>query len=471
MSRINIYPNMQAILRDSPRVVSRRSELPKNAHLNREPLIDRGLEAKYRPRPESAVFHFDPPAGFKGSNPFPPELFVPGRTIFMAGVITDELGKVVSGEIIKRGISDPVAPILLWIDSPGGSVEAGLAIREAILSVKPKVSTISLGAVSSMAAFLASFGGTGKRFALDSTTFMYHEVRFGSDLAGGAEEILEGARSLTATTEALLALLARASGNEVSDLSEAIRRSDRFFGAVEANRIGFIDGVFRHIRYSDTANPQGLKIKQFQRNHLERAIDKDLQLGEKVATSGKPLTVNLKGFLDGMQSYKIIARLLAYASLFPQKDIRLKIRNSPGGLVEEGLGVFDVMRLINSLPATGSVNTFGCGREVGGISALLLAAGKLGSREIQSQTQLVLKDIGAYVPAYASATEVKETSEEAVRVKEMLLKRLDKHSNRSAGGLRSAIAKGKGKLILDAPKAVEAQFADKLSESGPRKKT
>jgi len=470
MPKVLVYKNMQALVKNRPIALPmRKRKSKKNIVWMRDlPLLDRGLELARKPKIESMVACFDPPEDLKVENPFPEQFFVPGRTIFMAGTITSEVAKIVRENILKKAEQDPAKPIILWIDSPGGEVDAGLKIKEAIEAVKPKVSTIAIGGVSSMAAFLAAFGSKGYRYLLKDTILMYHEVRYSSRMVLGSDEMEKAAQGLVTSTEKLFALLASASGNRLEDIRGKFSGRDAYFNSEEAVRAGFMDGVIEPVRYYGPANPWGLKIVSY-RSPLQRTSKTVIELKEKIESSSEEApSITLDGMLDAMASYKTIARLVSHIALDPRRDVRLAIKNSPGGFVEEAMGVFDVMRLINALPNCGDVMTSGSGASIEGTSALLLAGGKKEKREIDPSTEVVLKDILMDAPAHAPASRVEEISEEVNRFEKMIMKRFDGHSNLSAEAIRERIAKAEKEDELDgftmeAKDALKYRFVDKIS--------
>ena len=448
MGRVAFYPNMRAIIKGRPKMLPRKGKkVSRRKRRNilwesEKFLVDSGIELRKKRKLESMVACFDPPKGVKIENPLPREFFIPDRTIFMAGTITSEVAKIVTSKIIEKANQDPNRPIILWIDSPGGDVEAGLKIRAAMQAVKPRVSTVAMGGVSSMAALLAAFGSKGHRYILEDAILMYHEVRYASEMILGAEEMQKAAQDLMASTDKLFYYLAVASGNSLEAIKNRFSGRDAYFNSEEAVRAGFLDGVIKPVRYYGPANPWGWKIVSY-RSPLQKTGKKIIELQDKVETSGEPASLSLRGFLDEMRSYRTIAQLVSHIALNPERDVLLKIRKSPGGFIVDGMGLFDVMRLINALPNCGNVLTSGRGRSIEGISALLLSGGKSGKREVRSSTNIVLKDVVVAARAHTPASRVEEISEEASRFEKKLIDLYGRHSNLSPEAIRAEIAKVK----------------------------
>ncbi|KPJ68596.1 hypothetical protein AMJ44_06220 [candidate division WOR-1 bacterium DG_54_3] len=472
MGRVAFYPNMKAIINNRTarpsmdRARIKRRSRRKTLWMGEKNFIDSGIESKRSQKFKSMVACFDALPEMKVENPFPEEFFIPDRTIYMAGSITAEVAKVVRGLIHDKADRDKNKPIILWIDSPGGDVDAGIMIKEAMEAVKPKISTVAMGGVSSMAALLAAFGSKGYRYILEDAILMYHEVRYASEVVLGAEEMQKTAKELMDTTDDLFGMLANASGNVKEKILNRFSGKDAYFSAEEVVRAGFLDGVIEPVRYYGPANPWGWKIVSY-RSPLQKTGKKVIDLQDKIESSGMSGSVSLRGFLDDMHSSRIIGQLVSHIALNPKQDVLLKIKDSPGGFIDDGMKIFDVMRLINALPNCGDVMTSGSGGSIEGISALLLSGGKYGKREISSGTRMVLKDIVVSAPAHAPASRVEEIGDEADRFEKMLISKLSSHSDLSPETIRAEIAKVKEDEeaeghVISAKEACKYKFVDKV---------
>lgn len=474
MPKVLVYPNMSAVLNNRPQrvPVKKRKNAPKSVLWMRDmPLLDRGLRMAKRPRIESMVVCFDTPEGLKLDNPFPDFFFQPDRTIFMAGTITAELARIVKENILNKAQQDPNKPIILWIDSPGGDVSAGLMIKEAIEAVKPNVHTVAMGGVSSMAAFLTAFGTKGHRYILENSILMYHEVRYSQKMVLSSADMEEAAAQLGRSTEKLFSLLAEASGNKPADIQARFSGTDVYYNAREAVQGGFVDGVIMPVRYYGY-NPWGWKVL-FPRSPLQKSGKKVVEMKAKLEAAGerpeKP-QVRLAGYLDAMKSYKRMAEVVSHIVVAPKDNVWFEVKNSPGGFVEEAHGLFDMVRLVNALPNCGDVMTVGRGKAIGGMSALVLAAGKAEKRELESRSKLVLKGIIADAPAHAPASRVDEISEEVNRFEEMMLINFSRHARPSLNTIREEIARsqeenaGSEGWELTAGEAEGEMFVDKIVE-------
>ncbi|HIR66416.1 MAG TPA: ATP-dependent Clp endopeptidase proteolytic subunit ClpP [Candidatus Coproplasma avicola] len=163
------------------------------------------------------------------------------RIIFLSGEIDDATANTVVAQLIYLEAKDPSKDISLYINSPGGSVSAGLAIYDTMNYVKCDVSTICIGMAASMGAFLLSSGAKGKRFALPNSEIMIHQPLGGAQ--GQASDIKIAAEHILKTKDKLNKILAENSGKPVEVIERDTDR-DNFLSAEEALSYGLIDKVF-----------------------------------------------------------------------------------------------------------------------------------------------------------------------------------------------------------------------------------
>ena len=163
------------------------------------------------------------------------------RIIFLSGEIDDATANTVVAQLIYLEAKDPSKDISLYINSPGGSVSAGLAIYDTMNYVKCDVSTICIGMAASMGAFLLSSGAKGKRFALPNSEIMIHQPLCGAQ--GQASDIKIAAEHILKTKDKLNKILAENSGKPVEVIERDTDR-DNFLSAEEALSYGLIDKVF-----------------------------------------------------------------------------------------------------------------------------------------------------------------------------------------------------------------------------------
>lgn len=162
------------------------------------------------------------------------------RIIFLGEAIDEHIASLVVAQLLFLEAEDPEKDISIYINSPGGSVTAGMAIYDTMQYIKPDVSTICVGAAASMGAFLLAAGTKGKRFALPNVEIMIHQPLGGAQ--GQAEDVRIHAEWIIKTREKLNHLLSRHTGQELSVIEKDTDR-DYFMSAREAADYGIIDKV------------------------------------------------------------------------------------------------------------------------------------------------------------------------------------------------------------------------------------
>ena len=162
------------------------------------------------------------------------------RIIFIGEEIDDRVASVVVAQLLFLEAEDPDKDINIYINSPGGSVTAGMAIYDTIQYIKPEVSTICVGLAASMGAFLLSAGTKGKRYSLPNAEIMIHQPLGG--VRGQAEDIKIHAEWIMRTREKLNRILSENTGQPLEKVAADTDR-DNFMSADEAKEYGIIDKV------------------------------------------------------------------------------------------------------------------------------------------------------------------------------------------------------------------------------------
>ena len=162
------------------------------------------------------------------------------RVIFLVGPVNDQSANLVVAQLLFLESENPDKDISLYINSPGGSVYAGLAIYDTMRFIKPDVSTLCTGLVASMGAFLLAAGAKGKRFSLPNSRIMIHQPSGGAQ--GQASDIQIQAREILDLRERLNASLAESTGQSVERIAIDTER-DNFMSAADAVSYGLIDKV------------------------------------------------------------------------------------------------------------------------------------------------------------------------------------------------------------------------------------
>jgi ATP-dependent Clp protease protease subunit len=163
------------------------------------------------------------------------------RIIFLSGPIEDHTANLVIAQLLFLASEDPKKDISLYINSPGGSVTAGLAILDTMNFVKPDVATVCVGMAASAAAVILAAGQKGKRFALPNAEVMIHQPWGGAQ--GQATDIEITAKHIIATRERLNKILSKATGQPLSKVEKDVDR-DYFMMADDAKTYGIIDEIF-----------------------------------------------------------------------------------------------------------------------------------------------------------------------------------------------------------------------------------
>ena len=164
------------------------------------------------------------------------------RIIFLGEEVNDVTASLVVAQLLFLESEDPKRDISLYINSPGGSVTAGMAIYDTMQYIKCDVSTICIGMAASMGAFLLAGGAKGKRFALPNAEVMIHQPLIGGGLSGQQTDITIHARNLELTRKRLEEIMAENCGKTYEELHRDCER-DNYLSANEACEYGLVDKV------------------------------------------------------------------------------------------------------------------------------------------------------------------------------------------------------------------------------------
>lgn len=164
------------------------------------------------------------------------------RIIFLGSAINDQVANTVIAQMLFLESEDPEKEIKLYIQSPGGSVNAGLAIYDTMQYIKPEVSTICIGIAASMGATLLAAGQKGKRFILPNAEVMIHQVMGGAE--GQATEIKIAAEHILKIKDRLNQILAKHTGQSMKVIENDTER-DHFMTAEEAVKYGLVDKIIK----------------------------------------------------------------------------------------------------------------------------------------------------------------------------------------------------------------------------------
>lgn len=164
------------------------------------------------------------------------------RIVFLSGGIDDDTANLVIAQLLFLEAEDPKKDIFLYVNSPGGSVTAGLAILDTMNHVKPHVATVCVGMAASAAAVILAAGHKGKRFSLPNAEVMIHQPWGGAQ--GQATDIEITAKHILATRDRLNKILSKATGQPLSRIEKDVER-DYFMTSDEAKKYGLVDQVYK----------------------------------------------------------------------------------------------------------------------------------------------------------------------------------------------------------------------------------
>lgn len=162
------------------------------------------------------------------------------RIILVAGVVDDYMANSIVAQLLSLASKDPEKDIQMYINSPGGSVTAGLAIYDTMQYINPDVSTVSIGLSASMGALILAAGAKGKRYALPNSEILLHQVMGG--VKGQASEIEITAKQILKIKEKMNKILAKHTGQPLSKIAKDTDR-DFYLSAEEAKEYGVVDQV------------------------------------------------------------------------------------------------------------------------------------------------------------------------------------------------------------------------------------
>lgn len=371
---------------------------------------------------------FTPAKGRAVEKYLPADIFMPGRTLYMAGEVTSEIAACIIKPILRMAKADPAAPIFLWINSEGGDTEAGLAIKETIDKIASPVSTIAIGQALSMAAFLTSFG-SGTRAVFPSTSIMFHGARYGANIGGTVSKLIKAGFELTRESEGqLFAPLAAKSGKSVAELSALFGSSDYYLDAALSSDMNFIDSLIDPGKIDDPKTAPRTK---------------------------KPYKINLEGEIHNLQISCIIIQIITQLICSPKRDILLSFNGVRGGEWTDGFALFDLIRLVNALPESGRILTIAKGGSIQGACILPFSAGA--ERKISAKTNFIVHPVSTVLPADTPGPLIERELAGAEFVQKMVLRCLQQSSPCKVGlDFAKKIQK------LSPKKALQHGFADQI---------
>jgi ATP-dependent Clp protease protease subunit len=182
------------------------------------------------------------------------------RIVFLGTPIDDTVANIIIAQLLFLQADDPEKDIYLYINSPGGSVYAGLAIYDTMQYLSTPVNTICMGLAASMGALLLATGTRGKRSALPNSRIMIHQPAVAQGIGGTAADIEIQAKEILYARERLNEILAKHTGQPVERIAEDVDR-DRFMSPQEAKEYGIIDQVVEHRSQLENGDGASLSAK------------------------------------------------------------------------------------------------------------------------------------------------------------------------------------------------------------------
>lgn len=164
------------------------------------------------------------------------------RIIFVTGVVEDHMANLVVAQLLFLEAEDPKKDIFLYINSPGGSVTAGLSIIDTMNHIKPDIATVCVGLAASMGSLILSQGAKGKRAVLPNAEVMIHQPSGGAH--GQASDIDITAKHILKTRDRLNKMMAKATGKDLKQIEKDVDR-DFFMDAQEAKKYGLVDQIYK----------------------------------------------------------------------------------------------------------------------------------------------------------------------------------------------------------------------------------
>ena len=353
------------------------------------------------------------------------------RIVVLGQQVDDEIANRIAAQMLLLSAEDPTADIALYINSPGGSVTAGMAIFDTMEFIECDVATYAMGLAASMGQFLLSAGTPGKRYALPHCQILMHQPSAG---VGGTEsDIAIQAELFRRHKREMAELIAQHTGQTVERITADFDR-DRWFSAQEAKDYGFVDHVITAPGScptpprTGTGAPDELSSRRESRYVLPSFVERT-SYGVKESNPYNKLFEERIIFLgvqiDDASANDVMAQLLVLESTDPDRDILMYI-NSPGGSFTSLMAIYDTMQYVR--PEITTV----CLGQAASAAAVLLAAGTPGKRLAVPNARILIHQ-PATEGIYGQVSDLEIQAAEISRMRKLLEATLAKHSGRTPG--------------------------------------
>ncbi len=402
------------------------------------------------------------------------------RIVFLGSEVRDQNANAICAQLLLLSAEDPDADIFLHINSPGGSVDAGMAIYDTMNYIPNDVATVGMGLAASMGQFLLCAGTKGKRYALPHARIMMHQPSSG--MGGSASDIKIQAQQSLHIKKVLLELIAQHTGQTVEQIENDADR-DRWFTADQALEYGLVDQVIKSAtEAADEGRPARAPRTEDRHELLPRCGQWSRHRPEGIAPDGASMNYYIpqweertsygfrridpyaKLFEDRIiylgtpisddVANAVIAQLLCLQSMNPDQDISIYI-NSPGGSFTALTAIYDTMKFIKP-----DVQTV-CIGQAASAAAILLAAGTAGKRLALPNSRILIHQ--PYTEGtFGQTSDIEIQANEILRMRELLEKMISDHSGRPIEEVSRDIERDK---ILTAEGAVEYGLIDAVLQS------
>ncbi len=173
------------------------------------------------------------------------------RIVFLGGAVTDESANLIIAQLLFLSNEDPKTDIHFYVNSPGGSVSAGLAVYDTMQFIRPAVASYCIGVAASMGAVLLMAGAKGKRYCLPNSRVLLHQPLIGGVMQGPATDLGIQAKEMMRTRDRLYQLMSRHTGQDMATVARDCER-DKWLDAEESVGYGVVDGILKNIPHIST---------------------------------------------------------------------------------------------------------------------------------------------------------------------------------------------------------------------------
>ena len=379
------------------------------------------------------------------------------RIIFLGSQVDDDIANKLCAQILLLSAEDATKDIHLYINSPGGSISAGMAVYDTMVLAPCDIATYAMGMAASMGEFLLAAGTKGKRYALPHARILMHQPLGG--ITGGAADIAIQAEQFAVIKKEMFRLNAEFTGQSIERI-EADSDRDRWFTAPEALDYGFVDHIITNasVNGSEAMTDQTDPRLQPQARYILPSFIEHSSFGVKESNPYNKLFEERIIFLgvqvDDASANDIMAQLLVLESLDPDRDITMYI-NSPGGSFTSLMAIYDTMQYVRA-----DIQTV-CLGQAASAAAVLLAAGTPGKRMALPNARILIHQPALSGVIQGQFSDLEIQAKEIERMRTLMETTLAHHTGRDAAQIRKDTDRDK---ILTAEEAKDYGVIDTVLE-------